>query len=415
MLCVHMHLRYPNFSEILIPSLLSTASNIGGGGTVGEGGLPRRTCFRLLMEFVLHGIITDIRPITKLIVDAAGVPGDDGKDYAVKDANLIVTLAKVGGIEILGIVQRSIKREIERLMREVDGKGEGILAVCFEHATAVVPSEQPEIAMDAGGDHMKPESKLSLTLAEEESILDAPFAVTLSNELRRKCQLTINAFNDTVPYSRAVPPSVTSTLHRHTLGAYLSLSNSLVATHRRLVNLEKRCEQDRLLQGNLSEVREKGLSDARSLMESLRKSVEALSEALDVDSPVLDEAESSNIESSDGKGIELWSRVDAGDENLGPFDDEETRSFYCNIPDLLSTKPPALLGISANDLEKLKERNLKVYGGNSVEEMAEEGEVSVFEEEVDENSALEECEEGDDKDVNMDLEGEVGNDVKGKL
>jgi hypothetical protein len=26
--------------------------------------------------------------------------------------------------------------------------------------------------------------------------------------------------------------------------------------------------------------------------------------------------------------------------NLGPFDDEETRAFYCDLPDLLSTKPP---------------------------------------------------------------------------
>ena len=191
MLCVHMHLRYPNFSEILVPSLLSTVSNSGGGGTDGEGGLPRRTCFRLLIEFVLHGIITDIRPITKLIVDAAGVPGDDGKDYAVKDANLIVTLAKVGGSEILGSVQRSMKKEINRLMREVEDKGEGRLAVGLEPLTTVVPSEQPETAIDAGGDRIKPDDGLSLTLAEEESILEAPFTVTLSNELRQKCQLTI--------------------------------------------------------------------------------------------------------------------------------------------------------------------------------------------------------------------------------
>jgi regulator of nonsense transcripts 2 len=149
-------------------------------------------------------------------------------------------------------------------------------------------------------------------------------------------------------------------------------------------------------------------------MESLKKSVEALSEALDVDAPVLDEEEASNVESSDGKGIELWSRNNAGDENLGPFDDEETRSFYCNVPDLLSTKPPALLGINANDLEKLKERNSRVYGGNSSEEVEEEGDMPVIEEEVGENAGLEEAEEGDEKDGTMDLEGEVGgNDVKG--
>ena len=418
MLCVHMHLRYPNFAEILIPSLLSAVSNNGGGGgggADGEWGLPRRTCFRLLAEFVLHGIITDIRPIAKVIVDAAGAPSEEGKDYAVTDANLIVTFAKVGGNEILGAVPRSVKREMERLMMEVQGKGEGNLALVTEPEVAVaIPSEQMEPSKDAGGDRQKPDDEKSSTIEKEASLLETPFVVTLSNELRRKCQSTIDDFNSTVPHSRAVPPSATSTLLRHTLGAFRSLSNSLVATHRRLLKLEKRCDQDRLLQGNLSDAREKGLNDARSLMESLKKSVEALSEALDVDAPVLDEEETSNVESSDGKGIELWSRNNAGDENLGPFDDEETRSFYCNVPDLLSTKPPALLGINANDLEKLKERNSRVYGGNSSEEVEEEGDMPVIEEEVGENAGLEEAEDGDEKDETMDLEGEVGgNDEKG--
>ena len=418
MLCVHMHLRYPNFAEILIPSLLSAVSNNGGGGggsADGEWGLPRRTCFRLLAEFVLHGIITDIRPIAKVIVDAAGAPSEEGKDYAVTDANLIVTFAKVGGNEILGAVPRSVKRQMERLMMEVQGKGEGNLALVTEPEVAVaIPSEQMEPSKDAGGDRQKPDDEKSSTIEKEASLLETPFVVTLSNELRRRCQSTIDDFNSTVPHSRAVPPSATSTLLRHTLGAFRSLSNSLVATHRRLLKLEKRCDQDRLLQGNLSDAREKGLNDARSLMESLKKSVEALSEALDVDAPVLDEEETSNVESSDGKGIELWSRNNAGDENLGPFDDEETRSFYCNVPDLLSTKPPALLGINANDLEKLKERNSRVYGGNSSEEVEEEGDMPVIEEEVGENAGLEEAEDGDEKDETMDLEGEVGgNDEKG--
>ena len=419
MLCVHMHLRYPNFAEILIPSLLSAVSNNGGGGggggVDGEWGLPRRTCFRLLVEFVLHGIITDIRPIAKLIVDAAGAPSEEGKEYAVTDANLIVTFAKVGGNEILGAVPRSVRREVERLIMEVEGKGEGNLVLVTEPEVAVaVPSEQTEASKDAGGDRQKPDDEKLSTIEKEASLLETPFVVTLSNEFRRKCQSTIDDFNSTVPHSRAVPPSATSTLLRHTLGAFRSLSNSLVATHRRLLKLEKRCDQDRLLQGNLSDAREKGLNDARSLMESLKKSVEALSEALDVDAPVLDEEQASNVESSDGKGIELWSRNNAGDENLGPFDDEETRSFYCNVPDLLSTKPPALLGINANDLEKLKERNSRVYGGNSGEEVEEEGDMPVIEEEVGENAGLEEAEEGDEKDETMDLEGEVGGyDVKG--
>jgi hypothetical protein len=47
---------------------------------------------------------------------------------------------------------------------------------------------------------------------------------------------------------------------------------------------------------------------------------------------------------------------------LGPFDDEETRAFYCDIPDFLTTIPPALLGISEGEIEKRKAENIKKYG-----------------------------------------------------
>ena len=93
-------------------------------------------------------------------------------------------------------------------------------------------------------------------------------------------------------------------------------------------------------------------------MELLKKSIKTFSEALDVNLSILEEEEANDL-ATDGKGIELWTKNESGarDEKLGPFDDEETRSFYCDVPDLLSTKPPALLGINPNDLEKQKERN----------------------------------------------------------
>ena len=73
-----------------------------------------------------------------------------------------------------------------------------------------------------------------------------------------------------------------------------------------------------------------------------------------------------------------------GDEeagaSFGPFDDEETRAFYCEIPDLLTTVPPALLGISQDEIDKRKAENLAKYGSgfDSVTDEAdsEEGEVA---------------------------------------
>ena len=413
MICVEMHRRYPTFSEALIPTLLSTVtSGASSTSSSGDGGLPRRTCFRLLIEFILHGIITDVKPIVKILNDAAGVPSEEGKEYAVTDANLIVTFAKVGGPEILGVVPRSVKGEIDRLMKEADGKGEGNLML-LPDAEDKKPEAATTTVQEGGEDAKKSETTAATTEQKEADPLDTPFVLTLSSKSQQKCKASIESFNATVPYARAVSPNLTSTLHKHTLGAYRTLSNSYVATHRRLLKLEKRCDQDRLLQGSLSESREKGLTDARSLMETLKKSIETLSEALDVDVPVLEEEEAE--ESADGKGIELWSKNNEGrDEKLGPFDDEETRSFYCDVPDLLSTKPAALLGLKPDDVEKLKERNARVYGDDEAElaELPEEGEMpAIAEDDEGEESEAEENEEGEDKDVEM-KEGEDGEEIE---
>ena len=149
-------------------------------------------------------------------------------------------------------------------------------------------------------------------------------------------------------------------------------------------------------------------------MDTLKKSVETLSDALDVDVPVLEEEEATDEAS--GKGIELWSKNNEGrDEKLGPFDDEETRSFYCDVPDLLSTKPAALLGLKPEDVEKMKERNARVYGDEEEIDMTEleEGDMPMIaEDDVDAES--EEEDEGD-KDVEMKGAGEDGEkDEKGK-
>ena len=423
MLCVHMHTRYPDFADLLVPKLLLAVSGRGGGGSSGnndnddgggELGLPRKQCFRLLLEFVLHGIITDIKPIIKLIHDAVGIPTEEGKEYSVTNAHRVVTFAKVAGNEVLGVIPRCVKQEMTRLVNEVEGKGDGTLQLFDLPPTteAVAATTTTIIPQDTGSSEGKDATTIDdekqLSMEDElASLLATPFTITLSAELRHKCQLTIGTFQSTIPNSRAVPPNISTSLHQHTLGAYRSLSQSMVSTHKRLLKLEKRCEQDRLLQGTLSDAREKGLVDARLLMVSLKKSVETLSDVLDVDAPILKDEEK-EMETSDGKGIELWNRGSAnGEENLGPFDDEETRSFYCTVPDLLSTKPPGLLGINLNEVEKLKERNLRVYGGNSVEEegeivMEDEGDMPIIEEELD----LEKMEEDDEEEGG----GKVDND-----
>ena len=126
--------------------------------------------------------------------------------------------------------------------------------------------------------------------------------------------------------------------------------------------LEKRCEQDKLLNGSLTDAREKGLNDAQKLFENLQKSVEALSEVLDEDIPVLEE-EKEELEADTGVGLEVWTKdEDMEESDWSPFDDEETWSFYCDVPDFLTTIPIALLGLSEEQLERKKALMSQKYG-----------------------------------------------------
>jgi hypothetical protein len=73
----------------------------------------------------------------------------------------------------------------------------------------------------------------------------------------------------------------------------------------------------------------------------------------------------------------------------------------------LSTNPPALLGISANEFEKMKERNLRVYGEHVGEEEEEEVvEFLAIEEGIADDAAVDEAVEGVDKEEEADHTGD---------
>ena len=116
--------------------------------------------------------------------------------------------------------------------------------------------------------------------------------------------------------------------------------------------------------------------DARKLCESLQKSVEALSDSLDQPVPVL-LVEDDDLDAARGSGVEIWTKEAGGQENLGPFDDEETRAFYCDVPDFLTTIPPALLGITEEEIERRNQANAEKYGADGPTETQEGGEEAV--------------------------------------
>jgi regulator of nonsense transcripts 2 len=311
-LCVAMHERYAEFLPTLLPPVLEIVQGRGDA----EAAKSKRLCLRLLTEFLLVGLVTETKTLLKCVADAtgAGKDGNGGETYAVQDGNLVVAFSRAAGLEVFGTIPRSIQRAVQFFLSEKER---------VDASTSIL-SSTPDKEIVAQG-------------------------YALSMEL------------ESAAPELAVSAEVSELFTKHCRGAYRFLASSLVQTHGKLQKLERRCEQDRLLSGTLPEAREAGLADARKLKENLHKSVEALSDVLDEDSPVLlDDVDAAGREA--GAGVEVWTKGAGEEEDFGPFDDEETRDFYFDIPDLIATIPPALLGLTPDQIQKRKEENLKKYG-----------------------------------------------------
>ena len=347
-----MHERYPAFLENLVPGLWAVVT----GKAADETGKNKRIYVRLITEFLLNGIYTDTKPLIKLIADVTGAKEGN---YIVTDANIVVAFVKTAGFEILGIPPESLKRYMN-IVQEEAAKWE---------------AHQKE--MQDKSDEEK--RQMDIVVVSTKLIADGKKYCTDVSELLSE---------------RAVSSELGKELLTHCRGAYKFLSISLVATHGKLQKMEKRCEQDRLLSGSLTDAREKGLVDARKLKESLLRTVEALSDVLDLPMPRLKVEENEEAETGAG-GLELWTKGGGEDgADFGPFDDEETKAFYCDVPDFLVTVPPALLGISQDEIEKRKAVNLLRFG-SGFEDIHDEGESDTSEVVVSSEEQLLAAEEGE--------------------
>lgn len=379
--CVALHLRYNDFMDILLPTLFAVFKGLSSPSkSTPEDAKQKRIYLRILTEFTIVGILTDFKPILKIISEAAGAPSSSNSNgkYNVTDAILVVSFAKASGHEIIGITPKSVKGRLTLLGDEVDKCVEEKL---YDDPTAPsIYDDSEEKVSDLSTDktHVNDFSGIGTNNKSAEkgvnSQYEQDYVCKLSPDLVILAKDAIKKTQDAIQV-RSASDEVSKKFRKHLLGAYSSLSASYVLTHMKLLKLEKRCEQDRLLAGSLTEQREKGLSDARKLLETMKKSVEALAEALDMKVPVLAAEDESTESANESAGLELYKGEDGRDANLGPFDDEETRAFYCDIPDLLTTIPAALLGHSAEDVERIQAVNTKKYGSgfDSVAEESDSG------------------------------------------
>ncbi len=138
--------------------------------------------------------------------------------------------------------------------------------------------------------------------------------------------------------------------------AFSRLSSHLETAHRELGRLEYQAEKDIALYGALTEDKEANLDSSRKAYDKLLSNVTALAKSISKTIPELpDKATEEEV-----AGIELWSGEGLSGEgrdglsNLGPWDDEETRSFYEDLPDLFMSVLPSQLGFTTEEWANLR-------------------------------------------------------------
>jgi regulator of nonsense transcripts 2 len=123
---------------------------------------------------------------------------------------------------------------------------------------------------------------------------------------------------------------------------YEQLCKDVIEAHKDLVGKEQRFEKDKVLHGSLSEAKQAELEGTKRLFEKLMSAVTSISECSGDPLPrlLIEKAASDS-----SKGISVWEGGAAASGEGGLYDDPETRSFYEDLPDLLSMVPLTALGI----------------------------------------------------------------------
>ncbi|TMW67120.1 hypothetical protein Poli38472_012236 [Pythium oligandrum] len=309
-----LHQRYAEFSTLLVDAL--TTAFDGSYGTEDKHKLvKRRILLRLLSELYLAGVFHDVQVIATIVqrvVRREGGPAGKSKSK--------------GNMSLAGSSSSSAQLEVPLLVSFAKSVGAEFLGV--------LPKKYKEITA-AFGDEFAPVVRFQQGL---------------------------------------VPQSVQNQCLACFQEAYDLICKYYLTQHGALVKLRKRNDREEINRGEISEQHVQELENAKLLFEKLQTSVNALADALDKDVPALP------VEKTDdellGSGISLWEGGEGGARSElradSPFDDEDTRSFYEDLPDLLELVPAVVLGLTEADVAELKKKKeAEASGEAAAEEEAE--------------------------------------------
>jgi hypothetical protein len=422
-LAAALHRRYESFTEPLIAGLTAAATDdsayralgssssgnaasgggsSGSGGDCGDGGgdgsggggdefwKKKRAAVRLLAELWAIGVHEDGHVLVRSLRRAfRGTAGPKKAAAAASEAAADLPSANQMDQATVASVGKWPSGLVEEVTGRMSRKGQLLVE---EHAKYVKEEEEEE------------ESKKA---AKTGAAAEAEEGDGSEKEKEKEGECSDPAAAAAAP-APAFSLLASSAALRETLDSALEiLSTALVVNHKALRKLAQKMEKDELTHGTLAEEKQQLLGDAKRQQERLYTHVSQLCEACGGPgstgsaggsggsagaggsgavgdgsssswppphlatpfgaSGSLDDSDDEDGDDEDGTGgLSLWAGLggEAGGGGAGaaggPFGDEETRHFYTSLPDLLSSVPAKVLGLSEQDAAELKERRLKL-------------------------------------------------------
>jgi hypothetical protein len=140
---------------------------------------------------------------------------------------------------------------------------------------------------------------------------------------------------------------------------YEKLCDLLLKSHKEFRQRESKYEKDKLIHGNVTEVKQQEYDQAKRAYERYLSVVTALSEGMNEKMPELviektEEETTIGFTVWDGSGMNPHGN-DPNAISGGPYGDAETRAFYEDFPDLLSIVPLAVWGFTPEQAATMRE------------------------------------------------------------
>ncbi|ETV92636.1 hypothetical protein, variant 1 [Aphanomyces invadans] len=209
--------------------------------------------------------------------------------------------------------------------------------------------------------HAKPSKKQSSSQSSKQPPLDVPLLVSFAKYAGPDFLGTVSTESTSADggsrglcgASITVPAVIQAQLRALFDQAFDMIATMYVNQHQTVRKLEKRNMKEEVNRGELSEEHVADLAAATLLCEKLTGSITTLSEALQRPMPALP------VDNSDDARLAQLLLWDGGEGRAelhadGPFDDEDTRSFYEDLPDLLELVPAVVLGLTETEVAELK-------------------------------------------------------------